>query len=67
MLPYQVDPPLGVKNAQISVAFAVVVRDKDAAPPGKLNDPPDQATVRPAVPSLVRISVNEDAPVAIGF
>ena len=67
MAPYHVVPPFGVKKTQISVAFAVVVRDRDAAPPGKRKVPPDQATVLPAVPSFVKINVNEDDPVAIGL
>ena len=62
ILPYQVVPPSGVKKTQISIALAVVVRDKDAEPPGNLNEPPAHATVRPAVQSFVRMSVNEDAP-----
>jgi len=37
-------------------------------PPGYLNVPPDNTTVLPAVPSLVRINVNEVArlPVLLG-
>jgi hypothetical protein len=66
ILPYHVVPPSGVKKTQMSVAFAVVVRDRDAAPPGNRKEPPDQATVLPAVPSFVKISVNEDEPVATG-
>ena len=66
ILPYHVLPPLGVKNAQTSVAFAVVVRDKDAAPFGNKNVPPDQATVRPDAPSLVKIKVNAEDPDATG-
>jgi hypothetical protein len=50
----------------MSMAFAVVVLDKVAAPPGNLNEPPAKATVLPAVASLVKMSVNEDAPVATG-
>jgi hypothetical protein len=42
---------------------AAVVLDKLAAPPGNLNEPPDHATVRFGVPSLVRIRVNDAAPV----
>ena len=67
MEPYQVVPPSGVKKTQMSTAFAVVVRDRLAAPPGNLNEPPAQATVLPAVPSFVKISVNEDDPVAMGL
>ena len=67
ILPYHVVPPSGVKKTQMSVAFAVVVRDRDAAPPGNLNAPPAQATVLPAVPSFVKINVNEDDPVAMGL
>jgi hypothetical protein len=64
--PYHVVPPFGVKKTQTSVAFAVVVRDRDAAPPGKRKVPPAQATVLPAVPSFVKINVNEDEPVDTG-
>ena len=60
MLPYHVVPLSGVKNTQMSTAFAVVVRDRDAAPPGKRKEPPAQATVRPAVPSFARISVKDE-------
>ena len=66
MFPYHVVPPLGVKNTHTSTALAVVVRDNDAAPPGNKNVPPDQATVRLGVASLVRIRVKDDDPVAIG-
>jgi hypothetical protein len=66
ILPYHVVPPFGVKKTQTSTAFAVVVRDRDAAPPGKTKLPPAQATVLPAVPSFVKINVNEDEPVAMG-
>jgi len=66
MEPYQVVPPFGVKKNQISVAFAVVVLESAAAPPGNKNVPPAQATVLPAVASFVKISVNEDDPVATG-
>jgi hypothetical protein len=59
MLTYQVVPLFGVKKNQMSVALAVVVLV--TAPPGYLNVPPLQATVRPAVPSFVRIRVNDDA------
>ena len=65
MLPYHVVPPSGVKKTQMSVALAVVVRERVPDPLGNLNAPPDQATVLPAVPSFVSISVNEDEPVAI--
>ena len=63
--PYQVVPPLGEKKNQISVAPAVVVRVSAAAPPGKLNVPPAQATDLPAVASFVSISVNEVAVFAV--
>jgi hypothetical protein len=66
MLPYHVVPPSGVKKTQMSIALAVVVREREAAPLANLNVPPDQATVRPAVASFVSISVNEEEPVAIG-
>jgi hypothetical protein len=59
MLPYHVVPLSGVKNTQMSTAFAVVVRDSADAPPGKRNAPPAHATVRPAVASFVRINVND--------
>jgi len=64
ILPYHVVPPSGVKKTQMSVALAVVVREREAEPLGNLNEPPDHATVRPAVASFVSISVNEDEPVA---
>ena len=67
ILPYQVVPPLGVKNTHTSIADAVVVRVRLTAPPGKTNEPPAQATVLPAVPSFVKINVNEADPVAIGL
>lgn len=67
MLPYHVVPPLVVKNTQISVAFAVVVRDKVAAPPGHKNEPPAQATVRLGVASFVKINTKDDDPVAIAL
>jgi hypothetical protein len=60
-------PPSGVKKNQTSTALAVVVRESDAAPPGNLKLPPAQATVLPGVPSFVKISVNEDEPVATGY
>jgi hypothetical protein len=67
ILPYHVVPPFVVKKTQTSVAFAVVVRDRDAAPPGKTKLPPAQATVLPAVPSFVKIKVREvDDPDATG-
>lgn len=44
----------------MSTAFAVVVRDRDEAPPGKRNAPPAHATVRPAVASLVKMSVKDE-------
>ena len=66
ILPYQVVPPLLVKKNQMSVAFAVVVRASEAAPPGQRNEPPAQDTVLPAVASFVNTSVNEDEPVATG-
>ena len=56
---YQVVPPLGEKKNQMSTALAVVVRVTE--PPGYLNVPPEKATVLPAVPSFVKISVNEVA------
>lgn len=62
MLPYHVVPPSGVKNTQMSTAFAVVVRDNDAAPPGKRKAPPDQATVRPADASFAKMRVKDEAP-----
>ncbi len=65
--PYHVVPPFGVKKTQTSTAFAVVVRPRADAPPGNRKVPPDQATVLPAVPSFVKISVNEDDPVAMGL
>jgi hypothetical protein len=66
MLPYHVVPPSGVKKTQMSVALAVVVREREAAPPGNLNVPPAQAIVRLAVASFVSISVSDEEPVAIG-
>ena len=63
MEPYQVVPPLGEKKNQMSIALAVVVRVTE--PPGNLNVPPAQATVLPAVPSFVKISVNEVAVFAV--
>jgi len=60
-------PPSGVKKNQTSIAFAVVVRESAAAPPGNLNEPQAQATVLPGVASFDRISVNEDEPVATGY
>ena len=69
MLPYHVVPLFGVKNTQMSTAFAVVVRDNVPAPPGNLNAPPAQATVRPAVPSFVKMSVKDEPrlELALGF
>ncbi len=67
MLPYHVVPLFGVKNTQISTAFAVVVRESDAAPPGKRNVPPAHATVRPAVPSFVKMSVNDEPRLELAF
>jgi hypothetical protein len=66
MFPYHVVPPFGVKKTQMSVALAVVVREREAEPLGNKKVPPAHATVRPAVASFVSISVNEDDPVAIG-
>ena len=63
MEPYQVVPPLGEKKNQMSVAPAAVVRVTE--PPGNRNVPPAQATVLPAVPSFVNISVNEVAVFAV--
>ena len=60
-------PPSGVKKNQTSIAFAVVVRASDAAPFGNLNVPPAQATDLLGVASFVKISVNEDEPVATGY
>ena len=65
MLPYQVVPLFGVKKNQTSVAFAVVVLVTD--PPGNLNVPPLQATVRPAVPSFVKMSVNDEPRLELAF
>ena len=59
-------PPSGVKNTQTSIELAVVVLDKDAAPPGNLNEPPEYATVLPGVASFVKINVNDEAPVETG-
>jgi len=59
MLAYQVVPPSGEKKNQISVAFASVVRLTE--PPGNSTVPPEKATVRLGVASLVRINVNDDA------
>ena len=55
-------PPSGVKKNHTSTALAVVVLDKEAAPPGNLNDPPAHDTVRLGVASFVKIKVNDDAP-----
>jgi hypothetical protein len=57
-------PPSGVKKNQTSIALAVVVRERDAAPPGNfiVAPEPTKATVLPGVASFVKISVNEDAP-----
>lgn len=54
---YQVVPLSGEKKNQISTALASVVRLTE--PPGYLNVPPAKATVRAAVPSLVRTSVKD--------
>ena len=54
---YHVVPLSGEKKNQISVALASVVLL--IVPPGYLNVPPDKATVRPAVPSLVSTNVKE--------
>ena len=62
---YHVVPPSGEKKKYMSVAFAVVVRLMD--PPGYLNVPPANATVRPGVASLVRTNVNEVALLAVLF
>ena len=59
MLPYQVVPPSGEKKNHISVAFASVVRLTE--PPGNSTVPPEKATVRLGVASLVRINVNDVA------
>lgn len=59
IFPNQVVPEFAVKNTQTSVAFAVVVRDKAADPPGNWKEPPDQATDLPGVASLVKINVKE--------
>jgi hypothetical protein len=50
----------------MSTALAVVVLDKEAAPPGNLNEPPAYATVLPGVASLVKINVNDEAPEETG-
>lgn len=57
MFTYHVVPPLGLKKNHTSTALAVVVRDTE--PPAYLNVPPASVTVRLAVASLVRISVND--------
>ena len=62
MLPNQLEPPSVLKKDQISIPEAAVVLVKPAAPPGYLNVPPENATVRPGVPSLVRTRVNEHTP-----
>jgi hypothetical protein len=49
----------------MSVALASVVRLTE--PPGYLNVPPEKATVRPAVASLVSTKVNEVALLAVLF
>ena len=67
MLPYHVVPLFGVKNTHMSTAFAVVVRESAPAPPGKRNVPPAQATVRPAVPSFVRMSVKDEPRLELAF
>ena len=56
---YQVVPPSGEKKNQMSVALASSVLL--IVPPGYLNVPPDKTTVLDAVPSLVRIRVNDVA------
>jgi hypothetical protein len=63
MLTYQFVPPSGEKKNQMSVEFAVVVLSTE--PPGYLNVPPANATVRLAVASLVRTNVNEVALLAV--
>jgi len=57
-------PPSGVKKNQTSIAFAVVVRDSAAAPPGNLNVAPEPAQPIDllAVASFDKINVNEDDP-----
>ena len=55
----------GEKKNQISTAFASVVLLID--PPGYLKVPPESTTVLPAVPSLVKINVNEVALLAVLF
>ena len=67
ILPYHVVPLLGVKNTQMSTAFAVVVRDNVAAPPGNLNAPPAHATVRPGVASFVKMSVKDEPRLELAF
>ena len=67
MFPYHVVPLSGVKKTQMSTAFAVVVRDSDAAPPGKRNEPPLQATVRLGVASFVKMSVNDEPRLALAL
>ena len=60
---YHVVPPLGEKKNHISTSLAPVDRVTD--PPGYLNVPPENATVREAVASLVSINVNEVARLAV--
>lgn len=66
ILPYHVLPPLGVKNTHTSTAPPDVERDRTPEPPGNKNVPPDQATERPEVPSLVRIRVKDEDPEETG-
>jgi len=61
MLPYQVVPPSGEKKTHTSIAFAVVVLAKDAAPPGHLKVPPAQDTVLLGVASFAKINVKDVA------
>lgn len=63
MLPNQLEPPSELKKVQTSIPEADVVLVNPAAPPGYLNVPPVNATVRFGVPSLVRTRVNEHTPV----
>ena len=56
---YHVVPLSGEKKKYMSVALASVVRLID--PPGYLKVPPANATVRPAVASLVSTKVNDVA------
>ena len=65
-MPYHVVPPSGLKNVQISIAFAAVVLESDPEPPGYLNVPPVYAnvTVLLGVASFVNMTVAAAAPEA---